>query len=195
MILIGVSRKGIMPKYFAAFAYPLSLKQFKLLNIISFKLLWFILVVFQDNAAVPAIIVLIVLNLWHPNKDEAWKSLFVIAFTGIAIDSILSLSGVFNFANPFLLLPIPLWLILLWLAFAMTLPYGFSFIKKYTITVQAIIGGLASFSYLIGRNLDAVSYSYSSIATQFFLIVMWGFLVPLYFILEKRRASNNALLF
>lgn len=183
-----------MPKFYPALGHPLSLKQFKLLNIFSFKLLWFILVVFQDKAAVPAIIVLMLLNLWHPNKDEAWKSLFSIAFIGIAIDSLLSLSGVFNFESPFLWFPIPLWLILLWLAFAMTLPYGFAFISKYAISTQAIIGGLASFSYLVGRNLDAVTYSYSSIATQSLLIVMWAIAIPLYFILQKRRVMNNAIL-
>ncbi len=87
--------------------------------------------VFQDKAAVPAILILMLLNLWHPNKDEAWKSLFGIVFTGILIDSILSLSGIFNFENQFAWFPIPLWLVLLWLAFAMTLPYGFAFISKF----------------------------------------------------------------
>jgi hypothetical protein len=183
-----------MPKFYPALGHPLNLKHFKLVNIFSFKLLWFILVVFQDKAAIPAIIVLMLLNLWHPNKDEAWKPLFGIAFIGIVVDSILSLSGVFHFENQFLWVPIPLWLILLWLAFAMTLPYGFAFISKYSISTQAIIGGLASFSYLVGQNLDAVSYSYSSIATQSFLIVLWGIAIPVYFILQKRRLMNNAVL-
>lgn len=184
-----------MPKFYPALGYPLSLKQYKLFNIVSFKLLWFILVVFQDKAAVPAILILMLLNLWHPNKDEAWKSLFGIAFIGIVIDSTLSLIGIFNFENQFAWFPIPLWLVLLWLAFAMTLPYGFAFISKYAILTQAIIGGLGSFSYLVGRNLDAVSYGYSSIATQSLLIVMWGISIPFYFILEKRRAIKNAVLY
>jgi hypothetical protein len=184
-----------MPKFYPALGYPSSLKQYKLFNIFSFKLLWFILVVFQDQAAIPAILVLMLLNLWHPNKNEAWKSLFGIAFIGIVIDSTLSLSGVFNFENEFAWFPIPLWLILLWLAFAMTLPYGFAFMGKYAISTQAIIGGLASFSYLVGRNLDAVSYGYLTIATQSLLIVLWGLCIPLYFTLEKRRAIKNAVFY
>lgn len=184
-----------MPNFYPALGYPLSLKQYKLFNIVSFKLLWFLLVVFQDKAAVPAIVILILLSLWHPNKDEAWKSLFVIASIGIGIDSALSLSGIFNFENQFAWLPIPLWLVLLWLAFAMTLPYGFAFISKYAIPTQATIGALASFSYLFGRNLDAVSYGYSSIATQSLLMVMWGISIPLYFILVKRRVMKNAIFY
>ncbi len=184
-----------MPKFYPALGYPLSLKQYKLFNIFSFKLLWFILVVFQDKAAVPAVLILMLLNLSHPNKAQAWKSLFAIAFIGIVIDSTLSLSGVFNFENQLTWFPLPLWLILLWLAFAMTLPYGFAFISKYSISTQAIIGGLASFSYLVGRNLDAVSYGYSSIATQSLLIVLWGLSIPLYFILEKRRVMKNVVFY
>lgn len=191
-IFTGDSKKRSMPNFYPALGYPLSLKQYKLFNIVSFKLLWFILVVFQDKAAVPAILILMLLNLWHPNKDEAWKSLFGIALIGIIIDSALSLSGIFNFGNQLEWFPIPLWLVLLWLAFAMTLPYGFAFIGKYAISTQAIIGGLGSFSYFLGRNLDAVSYGYSSIATQSLLMVMWGIGIPLYFILEKRRIMKNA---
>ena len=152
------------------------------------------MVIFQNKAVVPALIILIIMCLYHPKKKEAWKSFFRITFVGVALDSVLSLSGVFVFETLFFLIPIPLWLILLWCAFAMTLPYGYSFISKYPIALQAVIGGLASFSYLIGRNLDSVDYGFSVLGTQSFLVFIWGLLIPLYFILEIRRENTDVIL-
>lgn len=183
-----------MPRFLPSLGSLLTLSQYKIVNILCFKLLWFILVVFQNDLAIPSIIVLFILSLLHPDKKHAWKSFFGIALLGIAIDSMLSLSGIFIFDVGFLIFPIPLWLMLLWCAFAMTLPYGFSFIAKYAVFLQALIGALASFSYLIGRNLGAVNYEYSVLITQLVLVFIWGFLLPLYFNLTKKRATLNVVL-
>jgi hypothetical protein len=155
--------------------------------------LWFILVVFQNQAAIPAILILIILNIFHPEKREAWKSFFLISVVGICIDSLLSISKVFVFDQDFWLIPIPLWLLLLWCSFAMTLPYGFAFIAKSSGLVQALIGASASFSYSIGMNLGAVNYSYSFLITQCILIAIWSLLIPLYFNLIHKEGFSAIL--
>lgn len=176
-----------MPKFFIDTSSILSLGQYRLLNLFSFKLLWFILVVFQNSAAIPALIILIFLNIFHPEKRLAWRTFFLISVVGICIDSILSISGVFIFDQSLTFMPIPIWLLLLWLAFAMTLPYGFAFISKSPPGIQALVGAVASFSYLIGMNLGAVSYGYSLLITQSILILIWSLLIPLYFNLFHRE--------
>ncbi len=165
----------------------LTLRNYKLLNLLCFKLLWVILVIFQNKAAIPAIFILIMLSVCHPERKEAWKSFLLISLSGIGLDSALSMSGLFIFNKNFDLMPIPLWLLLLWFAFAMTLPYGFAFIVKSSVLIQALTGAAASFSYLIGMKLDAVEYGYSVLLTQSILLVLWAVLIPVYFHLIQKE--------
>jgi len=179
-----------VPRFLVGSSNFLTLGQYRLLNLFSFKLLWFILVIFQNRAAIPALIILIILNVCHPEKRLAWKTFFLISVVGVCTDSLLSISGVFIFDQSLPFLPIPLWLLLLWFAFAMTLPYGFAFVSKSSPLIQALIGAAASFSYLIGMNLGAVTYGYPLLITQCILIGIWSLLIPLYFnLIHQERYS------
>jgi len=125
-----------------------------------------------------------------PKKDWPGKPFFLISVVGVCTDSLLSISGVFIFDQSLPFLPIPLWLLLLWFAFAMTLPYGFAFVSKSSPLIQALIGAAASFSYLIGMNLGAVTYGYPLLITQCILIGIWSLLIPLYFnLIHQERYS------
>ncbi len=132
--------------------------------------------IFQNRVLVPVLCFAFLVFMVNPQKRQAFKLLLGIAIAGMVIDSFLSLNGVFVF--PYAQL-IPLWLCVLWIAFAMTLPYGFAFVGKLTPLIQSIIGVAASFTYLIGLNLGAVEYTYSLILTQILLAIIWGGLLPL----------------
>ncbi len=171
--------------------FSLPTKTFSILNLIVFKVLWLILVIFQEALIVPAILIILGLLAIYPSKSDAVKYLLMIACPGILIDSLLILAGLFEFSSPV----IPAWLILLWLSLALSLAYGFSFIAKLSIPLQALVGVVTSFSYLIGMNLGAVSYPQPLVLTQALLMIVWAVLIPVFYkliALTKRVPSYES---
>lgn len=131
--------------------------------------------VFQNKALIPALCLMMIIFLIQPAIKKSVVLIAGIGFSGIIIDSLLSLSGLFIFPNNDL---IPFWLALLWLSFAMTLPYGFGFIGRLALSLQAVIGMIASLSYLIGLNLGSVEYSNSVVSSQIALAIIWAVFLP-----------------
>lgn len=158
-------------------------KTFIWINLLAFKVIWLLLVLFQNQFVLPVLAVTAIMLLLYPDKQTVWHYLCFIALPGIVMDSVLSLAGVFSFPGT----TMPLWLLVLWVNFALTLPYGFAFIKNYRLSVQAAIGAIASFSYLIGWRLGAVEFPNSVLLTQGLLIVLWAGLLPLFFFLIQNR--------
>jgi hypothetical protein len=107
------------------------------------------------------------------NLAKDIKLILVISSIGAVLDSLLAILGVFTFSKAYLLLApqsIPLWLYLLWLAFAMTLARSLSWfvVRGWLFLVLAIVGG--PLSYIAGRKLGAVSFEDSGIIL---LVVEW----------------------
>ena len=111
---------------------------YSLINLILFKLSWVVLVAGQEAwLAVAALLQLG--SLWlHPQIATAWRPALLIATTGMAVDQLLVLSGVFVFGSPML----PLWLIVLWLAFGLTLTLGLRFLQILPLWAQSGIGAV-----------------------------------------------------
>ena len=85
------------------------------------------------------------------------QQLLVPAALGIAIDSILTMLGIFDFGDTTLL--IPLWLITLWIAFSTTLTQSLKFVGNnwlVTVTSGAIV---IQFNYAVGERLGAVTFA------------------------------------
>tara|TARA_B100001146_G_C16069088_1_gene385569 strand:- start:321 stop:725 length:405 start_codon:yes stop_codon:yes gene_type:complete len=68
------------------------------------------------------------------------------AMIGISVDSVLTLSGIYQFENTSLILP--LWLIILWIAFSTTLTSSLSILWRHKIMVIAIGGTGMPINYL-----------------------------------------------
>ncbi len=95
---------------------------------------------------------------------------------GIGIDSALALSGVYVFDPTPLLLPIPFWLLGIWLAFSATLRRGLRFFiaRPPLALVSAAIG--APLAYLSAARLGAVDLPLGYPITALIIAAIW---VPL----------------
>ncbi|MAY02082.1 MAG: hypothetical protein CMQ38_03770 [Gammaproteobacteria bacterium] len=167
--------------------YALPAKTFIWISLLAFDVIWLLLVLFQNQYVLPVLAMTAVLLLLYPDKKSALLYCCVIALPGIGLDTILSISGVFSFQDAVM----PLWLMLLWINFALTLPYGFAFIKGLAVPIQALLGALASFSYLIGRQMGAVEFPFSVVLTQSLLILLWAALLPVFFLLIRQTQRVN----
>ena len=146
------------------------MNRYRILNFVLFQSLWFLLVLVRADAW-PLALPMLALMLWaNPQRAQHLPQMLIIALAGMIMDSLLVLTGVFVFPDPWL----PLWLCLLWLAFAMALPYAFAFLQRLHPVVQALSGIPAATSYHAGYIFGAVDYGYPIIPTLVVLSLLWA---------------------
>ena len=152
----------------------------KLCNIIFFNLMWVGLVIGRESLlglTVPMVLIYSAILVFI--EIIKIQQLLVPAALGIAIDSILTMLGIFDFGDTTLL--IPLWLITLWIAFSTTLTQSLKFVGNnwlVTVTSGAII---LPFNYAVGERLGAVTFTENYFLTVFIIGIIWSVCLPLLF--------------
>lgn len=162
-------------------------------SLLLFKLSWVLLVVWQDRLLLP-VLLLQACCLWlHPALHTQWSRVLLIAFTGMALDQLLISAGVFVFpAGAYL----PLWLALLWFAFALVLTQGLRVLQHLPAWSQSLLGAVGGpASYAAGRQFDAVDFGPTLSSTLILLALLWALLLPLQLRLARGwRPAPQALL-
>lgn len=163
----GNANKSPFPRLRGA-AYPL-------LNLLLFKLSWLLLVLGQQ-AGLPWALGLQGLSLaLHPGLRAALLPALGVAVAGIAVDALLQFSGLFAFPQD----RFPLWLVVLWFAFAFTLPQGLGFLRKLPLPALAGVGLLLGpLSYGIGYRMGAVEFGLPLLPTLAILGLVWALFLP-----------------
>ena len=140
------------------------------------------------DAFAPLVIILIGLHfaLVASPRQEAAELAPVVAL-GVVVDSLLSAFGVFDFGAQL----VPIWLCLLWVAFATTLTRAFAFLgKRYWLA--ALVGGVAvPFNYGAGAGFGAVSLPLDATTTALVLIAVWAVLLPVLFRLSRAQSDRR----
>lgn len=148
-----------------------------LFNLLINNLFWVGCVVGRQQTiwiVAPAIIAYILMLLLS-GTVKIQQILLPAAF-GMAVDTLLTVSGVFVFSPGPLILP--LWLCALWLAFATTLPLSLRVLSRHP--VLAAVAGAVGFplSYLAGFKLGAVGFGLPLSVVMILLIFIWALLLP-----------------
>lgn len=151
-------------------------RHYSLINLIGFKVNWVLLVGFQNSALLPALAIYAGLVLISPAPRRILEQTVPLALTGIVLDSLLSVLNLFRFDTLF----IPAWLALLWFSFALALPYGLHFLRRWPLPLQALTGACASISYLAGWQLGAVVFPQPVWLTGVTIACIWALLLPLF---------------
>lgn len=154
-----------------------------LFNLIGFNISWFGLVLL-GNSFIPLVLFWIGLHLYFcKNRLAEFKLIMSVTIIGILVDSILLSLDILLFNER---LFIPLWLIMLWAAFAATIAHSLN-ILAYSKTVQFTIGYIfPPLSYLGGASFSAVEFGHNMLVTYFILASIWGGLMVLFFYLKER---------
>ncbi|WP_144213415.1 DUF2878 domain-containing protein [Shewanella donghaensis] len=145
-----------------------------LINILAFQVIWWAGVLAGNQLIlIPALLV-----VWHfvvsPQKVIDAKVMFSVVVIGVLSDSLLAAVGIFEFTQ------LPIWLLLLWGYFAISLNYSLSLFNALPVAIQALLGGIfGSLSYIGGANLGAVSLPYGTAFTSGVLFLIWCLLFPL----------------
>lgn len=145
-----------------------------LADIVLFKLSWLLLVILRTAGIVPALVIV----AWKASAVAADRRCLPlvagILVTGLVMDGLLTLAGLFVFAGPFL----PPWLVVLWLSFALTMARGFAFLQVLHPAWQSAAGALAgTLGYGAGLWLEAVATPRPAF-TLAVVAVLWALLIP-----------------
>lgn len=152
----------------------------KWLNFLLFQAIWFAAILGQEDLEwlVAALLVAHILLVADPAKEL--RLVLPCAAIGVAVDAALTLSGVFIFDPAPPVLPIPFWLIGIWLAFAGTFRHSMSYLLAKPMIAIPAAAIAAPLSYLAGMGLGAVSFGLDTTATAVTLALLWACMMAIF---------------
>ncbi|WP_220770694.1 DUF2878 domain-containing protein [Shewanella sp. MBTL60-007] len=155
-----------------------------MINLVMFQGVWWLSILYQ-NSALWLTVPLLLLHLYlSPNHLQDIRLMLKVASFGFFFDCALMLSGVFQF------LPFPIWLLLIWCHFAISLSYSLTFAQKLNWTVNAILGGVfGCMSYLAGARFGAVELPLGLFSSAVILFVAWLVMFPMFVNVSRSNAS------
>ena len=166
----------------------------KIINFIFFQLVWFVCIIgAATNNTFATVFLSLLIILFHlyitKDKKSELKILLLASIIGFLFDGFLLKSGLVLYADHGWSFSItPLWIIVLWMGFAITLNSSLSWLKKklnLSILLGAIGGPLA---YLAGEKLGAVT-----LLTSDALLVIatgWALITPLLIFVSSKNSKN-----
>lgn len=155
-------------------------------NAIWFQLTWFACVLGRDPwLALTLAMIALHFALVQSARTELFN-IAPVAAAGIVTDTLLSTVGIFDFGDRL----VPLWLCLLWIAFATTLTRSLAILGKRKI-IAALIGGIGvPFNYAVGERLGAVSFPLEPTVTTVVLVSVWAALLPALYHISSQRIAG-----
>ena len=140
-------------------------------QLLGFNLYWLLAVKWQQPG--PLLLMLLLHFLFSPRRRQDWR-LIPVALAGCLLDILLWRLGLFQFPSGF-----PLWLLLLWCGFALTLSHGLRWLRPLPRWQQALFGmvGGAS-SYVAGAAMEAVHLPWGIWISTALLAVIWMWWLP-----------------
>ena len=161
----------------------------KVVNFAWFQGVWWLVILFQNQAVIP-VLGLIALWLFLSSKRiEDIKLMSAVFVLGTLVDAQLTYSGLFIFNETEALLsfwPIPIWLSLLWVAFAGTVYHSLTVFKGRPVLASIAGAVFAPLSYIAGAKFGAVELGASILFSYIFIALVWSVVFPLCFYLSNR---------
>ena len=147
-------------------------------NLIANNLIWIGCVIGREQTiwlVGPAVIAYVAILMQA--RTVKLHQIAIPAIIGIGLDASLTLSGLYQFENASLILP--LWLIVLWIAFSTTLTSSLHLFGKNKF-IAAAVGSIGiPINYLVGERLGAVVFGESHLLTIVILCILWAICLPL----------------
>lgn len=143
-------------------------------NAAAFQGAWLDLLVFHSGLAVFFIGLLGIqlFGVFKANLRYLLLPLLAVFCLGVLLDSLFSFLALYSFNGSALLAPmIPSWLVLLWVAFALSLPISFSWLLNKPSLAIGVFTCMAPLSYIAGRHIGVIEFSNGTIL---FISLAWA---------------------
>ncbi|WP_163340491.1 DUF2878 domain-containing protein [Desulfopila sp. IMCC35008] len=147
------------------------------INALVYQAVWFLAILWGNTGALFGCILILILLATSEQKIADIRMIGFLIFLGLLVDGTLQQVGFFSFSNPGL--PIPFWLLVIWVGLAMTIHHSLSWLK-HNLPLAAIFGGLGGpAAYWAGTRLGAASFNWSLSVSLCILAVIWALLFPI----------------
>lgn len=166
-------------------------------NLLGYQATWFLAVAGAGRGAWwPGVAAALAYSGWQlasaPNREGALRALALALLAGIVVDGLLARSGALHFAAASPAFPAgaaPLWILGLWLAFAMTLTRSLAFLQCRP-GLASVFGALgAPLAYLgAARGWQAVELASPAWQVLLALSAAWAVVLPLLAVSARVRA-------
>ena len=160
-----------------------------IVNAVLFQVLWFSAILTGWALALGPMLLLAAHFLFVVRDQKLRVACVALAICGAFADSALGLLGIYTFNEDALLVAntIPLWLVFMWLGFALCLPLSLNWLYRSPWLVLAFFSIGGPMSYVAGRSLGALAFDNADI---WLLVLLW-FAVALITIVASKVASNT----
>lgn len=130
----------------------------KLVNALLFQAIWFSAVLVGWQWAIWPLVALFLHGLIKERGQHAYGFLLLFAFAGIALDTLWFSLGWFRMPDPSVwhVAGMPLWLMCMWPAFALTLGSSLSWWRQWPLTFILACAVAGPLSYFAGMRLGAL---------------------------------------
>jgi len=147
-----------------------------LLNAVVYQSIWFIAILGGSRYLWCGLVLLGLHFIISSKRKADALLLFCLLIMGLMIDGLLKYSGFFSFNND--QFPLPLWLLLIWMAFAI-LPHHSLYWLKGRPLLSALLGAVGGpLAYWAGVRLGAASFGFSLTFSLTLLAVVWALVLP-----------------
>lgn len=161
-----------------------------IVNAVLFQALWFAAILTGWALALAPMLMLVAHFLWVVRDQKVRVACAGLAMFGALADAVLGFFGVYTFNEGALLIAnlMPLWLVFMWLGFAMCLPLSLNWLYRSPWLVLAFFSVGGPMSYLAGRSLGAIHFENSDI----WMVVLLWFIVSMTTIAALKAGSATS---
>lgn len=154
-----------------------------LLNIALYQLVWFLCVLGGNRYSVLALLPIALHFALSPRRRADAILAGATLLLGMVVDGLLQLSGILVFqASAY---PIPLWLMMIWIALATLLNHSLSWLKQ-RLMLAALLGAVGgALAYGSGVQLGTAGLGEPRLLSLALLAGIWGLLFPLLMVLAR----------
>ncbi|MEO6227969.1 MAG: DUF2878 domain-containing protein [Thermomonas sp.] len=167
-------------------------------NLIGYQLVWFAIVISASRAqpwwGIATALTFIALQLLYSTTRVADMRTVVAALAcGFLMDGALAATEWMHYASPLISLPAPIWILSLWMAFAMTLNHSMLFLRGRPglAALLGVVGG--PLAYLgAARGFDAVIFVIPAWRAISLLAAGWAISLAVLALLTQRWAAEHS---
>lgn len=145
-------------------------------NVLIYQIVWF-LAILKGNQGAALGVALLIIHLANSEYTVAdLKMMGFLLFVGILVDGTLVQIGFFTFTNTGF--PIPLWLMVIWAALAITPNHSLNWLKN-RLFLASILGALGGpTAYWAGTRMGAATFNWPLLSSLLLLALLWSLLFP-----------------
>ena len=145
-------------------------------NICVYQITWFLCVFLGNHGALLSLPLLILHLFLLPHRKQDLQMMGVLLLIGLFTDGILHLSGMITFTETGV--PIPIWLMVIWLALALLPHHSLRWLKGRPI-LSSVFGALGGPpAYWAGVKAGAAEFSQPLLPSLLLLGLIWAIIWP-----------------